>query len=132
MGDLTYVTGANRVYFPILCAFLESFSEFCKGERIHVCDFGLSVEQRAFLDRMGLLLPRPSGIPGGLQSFYYKASIGRYLGNHPVDKVVWIDCDCLILYSLTAHLHALSEELEPYGDYVAVTSDQSGSIGDFI
>lgn len=132
MGNLTYVTGANSPYFVILCAFLESFSEFCEGERIHVCDFGLSAGQCAFLEKLGMLRQRPPGIPGGLQPFYYKSSIGRYLYNKTVDKVVWIDCDCLILGSLGQRLHALSEELEPCGDYVAVSSDQSGSIGDFI
>jgi hypothetical protein len=132
MDSLTYVTGANSPYFLILCAFLESFSQFCEGERIHVCDFGLTAGQCAFLEELGMLRQRPSAIPGGLEPFYYKSSIGRYLESEAVERVVWIDCDCLILAPLSRRLHALSEELEPFGDYVAVSSDQSGSIEEFI
>lgn len=127
-----YVTGCNAPYFPILLPFLDSFSGFCNGEKLYVCDFGLSLPQQNFLSEMGLILHRPPDLAQGLHSYYYKASIGRYLEKVDFDTVIWIDCDCLILDQLRSHVSGIMELLEGDGEYVAVCPDYSGSVEDFI
>jgi hypothetical protein len=57
------VTGRNAPFFNSLLVFLQSFAERVTGQRLVVCDLGLSSAQAQFMRSLGMLLDRPLTLP---------------------------------------------------------------------
>ncbi len=92
-----FVTGSNYAFFNSMLVGLQSFAERLPGERLLVCDYGMSPPQAQFLRELGQLLECPPTLPAR-DTFYCKAALLRYLrhNRHAVedyDAVVWVDAD---------------------------------------
>jgi hypothetical protein len=87
----------------------ESLRRHSPGLTLHVCDFGLTEPQRAYVRRRFALLDKPD--VEARHPWDYKARLGRYVAGTACDAVVWIDADMMLLGDLEAPLQALYEEL---------------------
>ena len=54
---ILYITGADANYFSLLFPLLNSFEVFCPGQKLMVCDFGMTPAQQKFYADLGILLP---------------------------------------------------------------------------
>lgn len=127
-----YITGANSFYFFNVCALLGSFEESCGGERIYICDFGLTEEHRRFFIRRGVLLPRPSDLGKNLHPFCSKGSIDKYLEHLDFNIVVWIDSDSIVVKPLGMAVNQIIAELGESDEFAAVCPESLDTIADFI
>lgn len=127
-----YLTGANSFYFLNVCALLGSFEESCKDEKIYVCDFGFTEEQRRFFMRKEVLLPRPSGLAKNLHPFCYKGSIYKYSEHLDFNIVVWIDSDSIVVRPLGVFVNQIIAEPGELGEFAAVCPGSLDTIADFI
>ena len=98
--SLLFVTGGNAPFFNSLLVCLQSFAERLPGERLLVCDYGLSEPQAEFLRGLGLLLERPPEL-ATRDVFCCKAALLRYLDRNRMetqpDTVVWLDGDLTLM-----------------------------------
>jgi hypothetical protein len=93
-----FVTGCNAGYFNTLLMTLQSFALRMPGQRLLVCDYGLTPQQCEFLRRQGQLLERPPTVSPREHPYRRKAAILRYLehGGQKFgenDVLIWIDAD---------------------------------------
>ncbi|MBF0369031.1 MAG: hypothetical protein HQL52_06200 [Magnetococcales bacterium] len=130
---IIYVTGATASYFPMVCGLLASLRAFDPGIKLHVCDLGLTREQAAFLNRLGLLLPKPDHLESGRHAYYYKGSLAHYVAHLNFDALVWIDSDCVVAKPLSGEVVKILQGVGVDEPFLATTSDINGlSIGGFI
>ncbi len=132
MMNILFVTGCDRGFFNTLLICLHSFSLRLPGQRLYVCDFGLSAQQAAFLRQIGILIERPPTIDRSLDVFTCKAALGRYLkhaghGADRYDAVVWVDADLTFMDVGLAHFQAVVSEMKRLGAPVAVCPEPSGN-----
>jgi len=132
---MLFVTGSNAAFFNSLLICLQSFSERLPGQRLLVCDFGLTPAQAQFLQHLGLLLPRPPAL-AGLGVFQCKAALLAYLrhGGHPIgddDAVVWLDADLTLMQVGIADFESVIGAMTSAGADVAVCAEPTGrSLGE--
>ncbi|HIJ83082.1 MAG: hypothetical protein HW380_3093 [Magnetococcales bacterium] len=128
-----YLTGATDSYFLLVLPLLESFARYAdRGEKLYVCDFGLSDPQKKYLEKRGLLLSRPVSLEPGLHPYRYKASMGLFAQGLAYDAIVWIDSDCLVVGPLNRAVAAVMDAQSRGGDFLAICQDQGGSMADMI
>lgn len=122
--DITlYVTGANAAYFPMLCVLLASFDRFAPGTPLHVCDFGLTVGQAAFLEAKGQLLTRPDNLNEGLHPYLYKGCVVDYVKPLEYTVLTWIDCDCVLTGRLVEAVDRLIAQHPKDQPFLCATTD---------
>ncbi|MEO5327886.1 MAG: hypothetical protein H7829_06535 [Magnetococcus sp. THC-1_WYH] len=132
-GRCVYLTGATASYFLLVLPLLESFATYAPhGEKLYVCDFGLSEPQKKFLEAKGQLLPRPASLGPGLHPYRYKASMSLFAGELDYDALVWIDSDCLVVGSLVQAVEAIMDAKADCGDFLSICQDLGGSIADMV
>jgi len=135
---LLFVTGSDAAFFPSLLICLQSFSERIAGQKILVCDYGLTDAQREFLRNLELLLDRPHDLNPSNDVFYRKAALLRYLrhNSHNIedyDAVIWIDGDLTLMKVGIEDFRAVVAEMREVGANVAACSEPTGqSIGQLI
>lgn len=128
-----YLTGATASYFLLVLPLLESFATFApNGEKLYVCDFGLSAPQKNFLEAKGQLLPRPASLESGLHPYRYKASMSLFAQELDYDAVVWIDSDCLVVGPFVQAVEAIMQAKADSGDFLSICQDLGGSIADMV
>ena len=106
----------------------ESLRRHSPGLTLHVCDFGLTAPQRAYVRRRFALLDKPPDVEVR-HPWDYKARLGRYVAGISCDAVVWIDADMIVLDDIDAPLQALCEEMLA-DDYALAAPDIGMSIGE--
>lgn len=126
--SLLFVTGSDRAFFNSLLVCLQSFAERMPSHRLHVCDFGLTDAQAAFLGSLDLLLPRPPDLArAGV--FHAKACLARYLerGGLPSDDmVIWLDADLTLMRVGIGAFGAVVEQMKDAGAQIAACAEPSG------
>ena len=125
---ILFVTGSDSAFFNSLLIFLQSFAERMSGQRLLVCDFGLSSAQAEFLRSLDLLLPRPPEL-AGRGAFHCKASLGRYLQRvgQPADNViVWLDADITLMHTGPSDFQAVLADMTSAGAQIAACGDPAG------
>lgn len=88
----------------------ESLRQHGPDLTLHVCDFGLTEPQCAYVRRRFVLLDKPADVVPR-HPWDYKARLGRYVAAVPCDAVVWIDADMIVLGDIHAPLQALCEAM---------------------
>ena len=132
MSGTVFVTGADARYFSMACGLSQAFKLSCPGEKLYICDFGLTPGQRRFLEKQGVLLRAPEDLKKGTHPFIFKASLGRFIEPLDHDAVVWIDCDCLVMTPIHEAIAAMLESVGD-ADVLAVCENTGeGSIGEFL
>lgn len=89
----TYITGCDSNYFLQTGILLQAFKQHCPGAILHVCDFGLTSQQKKIFSKLDILLPMPSHLDKGLHPWIYKSSITHYTDKLSFDFLIWIDSD---------------------------------------
>jgi len=89
---LSLVTGVDAGMFSQLLLLGGSLRRYSPGLALHVCDFGLTEAQRAYVRRRHVLLDKPPEIRAR-HPWDYKANLGRYVAALPCDASVWIDAE---------------------------------------
>lgn len=128
-----FVTGGNAPFFPSLLTLLESFAERLPGQRLVVCDYGLTPVQAAFFRQTGQLAGRPFTVAPDLDVFRCKAALGRYLAPEMsrYDTLIWLDGDLTLMQVGIDDFAAISAEMEKSGARIAACSEPEGlSIAD--
>ncbi len=115
---LCLVTGVDAQMFPQLLLLCGSLRRYSPGLKLHVCDFGLTGPQRAFLRRRYVLLDTPPEIVPR-HAWDYKAALGRYVAQMQAETVVWLDADMIVLSDIEPPLRLLQEEMAAEGQDVA-------------
>ena len=100
-----YVTGSDSRSFLHVQALLRSMAHHSPRVHVGVCDFGLSPDQRAELDALGVLIKRPQSVPVGAPWARSFASLHHYVPG--ARTMVWIDPRCLVVGPIAPHIEAL-------------------------
>lgn len=132
---ILFVAGADARFFALLGALIESFALKVPGAVLHVCDYGFTGKQRAFLEAKGMLLPRPPEMAADLHHFYKKAALIDYLAGREqdADAVVWIDSDMVLVNPLLPDLETIVAAMRAQRAELAICREASApSIHDFI
>lgn len=124
---LSLVTGVDAGMFSQLLLLGGSLRRYSPGLALHVCDFGLTEAQRAYVRRRHVLLHKPPEIRAR-HSWDYKANLGRYVAALSCDASVWIDADMIVLRDIEAPLQALFQAMRADGHVVAA-ADSGVNIG---
>ncbi|MBF0455079.1 MAG: hypothetical protein HQL72_09745 [Magnetococcales bacterium] len=128
-----FVTGSNAAFFPMLCQLLSSFERFALGEKLMVCDFGLTEGQAAFLAEKNILLPRPAILEPGWHPYLYKGCLYSYVETIPFDLLTWIDSDCILTGLFADEVYKVAAQYGPDQPFIAITQDiDNNTIGSFI
>ncbi len=136
--NLLFVTGCNTGFFNTLLICLQSFSLRTSGQRLFVCDYGMTKPQAEFLREIGILIERPPSIDPSLDVFNCKAALIRYLNHagHAIDRydaIVWVDADLTFMDVGLGNFQGVAAEMKRAGAEVAVCSEPSGkSVGQMI
>jgi hypothetical protein len=131
--DVLFVTGFDFKLFATGLVLHESFGRMHPGIPLHVCDFGLEAGQRAFLHKLGLLLPMPAALASPRHPFERKASLGHYLGQRPWRAVVWLDADMMVVHPLADRIAHMLEAMERAGCETAACPDAHAmTVGEFV
>lgn len=125
---LCLVTGVDTGMFFQLLLLGESLRRHSPGLTLHVCDFGLTEPERAYVRQRFALLDAPPDVEAR-HPWDYKARLGRYVACVPCDAVVWIDADMIVLDDIDVPLQALCEEMLA-NDYALAAPDIGMSIGE--
>lgn len=125
---LPLVTGVDAGMFSQLLLLGGSLRRYSPRLALHVCDFGLTEAQRAYVRRRYVLLDKPAEIRAR-HPWDYKANLGRYVAAVPCDAFVWIDADMIVLDDIHAPLQALFHAMRADGHVVAV-ADSGITIGE--
>lgn len=130
---IAYLTGTDANRMLNTGILVDSFRQHMPGERLFVCDFGLSANERQFWQAAGNVLAMPDQLSGYGHAWYRKAAISAYLEPHQFDAIVWLDADMILLRSISQDVAELVQRMKVDGLSVAATTDASGySIGQFI
>ena len=135
--NILFVTGCDAAFFNTLLVCLQSFSERISGQRLFVCDFGLTDPQAQFLRENGVLLQCPPEL-AAYGTFHRKAALGRYLrhNGHLIenrDAVVWLDADLTLMDVGFGDFAAIVNAMTSAGAHVAACREPTGrSIGQMI
>jgi len=124
---LCLVTGVDKGMFFQLLLLGESLRRHSPGLTLHVCDFGLTAPQRAYIRRRFALLDKPPDIEVR-HPWDCKARLGRYVAGISCDAVVWIDADMIVLSDIDAPLQTLCEAMIA-DDHALAAPDIGMSIG---
>jgi hypothetical protein len=124
---LCLVTGVDEAMFFQLLLLGESLRRHSPSFALHVCDFGLTEPQRAYVHRRFVLLDKPD--IAARHPWDYKARLGRYVAGTSCDAVVWIDADMIVLGDLEAPLQTLLAEMLA-DDHALAAPDIGMSIGE--
>lgn len=98
------VTGGDSRFFLHLLLLLASFRRTSPGRRLHICDFGLTEPQIAYLRRHAEVHAMPAQLRNVAHTWYRKGSLDLYLQDVAFDAMVWIDADCMMLSDLVGEL----------------------------
>lgn len=128
--NILFVTGSDSAFFNSLLVCLQAFSERMPGQRLLVCDFGLTGAQAEFLRSLGALLERPP-ILVSRGVFHCKAALGHYLRHRgyiveDVDAVVWLDADLTLMEVGIGDFQAVIAEMTPTGTAIAACVEPAG------
>ncbi len=102
---IAYVTGGNADFFVTALALRESLKAHTDID-LHICDFGMTSPQCAYLDRQGWLLRQPQDLENA-HPWACKAALGTYVETLHADAVVWLDADTLVLGDISSKVNAL-------------------------
>jgi hypothetical protein len=128
-----FVTGSNAAFFPMLCQLLGSFDRFAPGERLLVCDFGLTPGQAEFLSAKKILLPRPQTLESGWHPYLYKGCLYHYVEGLDFDLLTWIDSDCVLTGLFVDEVKKMALQYGPTQPFLAITADvDNHTLGSFI
>ncbi|WP_096702311.1 tetratricopeptide repeat protein [Magnetospirillum sp. 15-1] len=122
MAAIRYVTGVDSNYFHILFPLFASLAITDPGLRLHVCDYGLTEPQRAFLRRKELLLETPSDMVG-VHPWRAKTALGRYVAALDWDVIVWMDADMVALAPIAGAMEVQAKALLDSGKPLAACLD---------
>jgi hypothetical protein len=128
VARICLVTGTDSGMFSQLLLLGGSLRRYSPNIALHVCDFGLTEAQRAYVRRRYVLLDKPTDIQPR-HPWDYKANLGRYVAAVPSDAVVWIDLDMIVLSDIEAPLQELLAAMIADGQAVAV-ADSGVGIGE--
>jgi hypothetical protein len=134
---ILFVTGSDAAFFNSLLICLQSFAERMPGERLLVCDFGLTDAQARFLRGLGLLLERPP-ILDTRGVFHRKAALFHYLrhNNRNPDggeAVMWLDADVTLMEIGPADIGSALADMQSAGADIAVCREIGGrNVGQMI
>ena len=128
--NILFVTGSNHGFFNSMLVGLQSFAERLPGERLYVCDYGLSPPQAQFLRELGQLLEAPSTLPAR-DLFYCKAAQLRYLRHNrraieDYDAAVWVDADLTFMDVGIADFEAVIARMKSARARVAACVEPAG------
>jgi hypothetical protein len=118
-----FVTGANRRYFWLVAAAIQSLREQAPAIDIRVMDFGFSEQQAAFLADRGFILARPARVPANLHPYTLKTLFANYVVGLPHENFVWFDSDMLCTCPGIDRVSALIEVMRERGTVVAACQD---------
>jgi|SRR5579871_1048302 len=133
--NILFVTGSNFGFFNSMLVGLQSFAERLPGQRLMVCDYGLSPPQAKFLRELGQLLETPPTLPAR-DLFYCKAAQLRYLRHNrraieDYDAVVWVDADLTFMDVGIADFEAVIATMKSAPARVAACAEPAGkSLGE--
>ena len=130
-----FVTGGNAPFFPSLLTLLESFAERLPGQRLMVCDYGLTPAQAAYFRQTGQLAERPFSVAPDLDVFRCKAALGRYLASEKgrYDMLIWLDGDLTLMRTGIGDFAAVADAMDRTSARVAACGEAEGlSIADLI
>ena len=82
MARICLVTGTDSGMFSQLLLLGGSLRRYSPNIALHVCDFGLTEAQRAYIRRRYVLLDKPTDIQPR-HPWDYKANLGRYVAAVP-------------------------------------------------
>jgi hypothetical protein len=102
------VTGGDSRFFLHIVLFLKSFERVCPGQRVHVCDFGLTEGQIRYLSDRAEVLAMPESLRHVAHTWYRKGAINLYLRDVSFDALVWIDADCMVLSDVASELSRIA------------------------
>lgn len=120
----SFITGADDHLIGNLFMLLDSFARQEQEETLHVCDFGFSPEVRRFLERIGVLLRRPSLYMERDHPWYAKAGMVDFLPSQHVDAFVWIDADMILTGPVATGVDAQLAEMAEHDQTVALCRDE--------
>ncbi len=125
-----YVTGCNAAFFNSFLICLQSFAEQMPGQRLFVCDFGITEAQAQFLRSLGVLLARPPFL-ASRGVFHCKAALLRYLrhNGHALedhDAIAWLDADLTLMEVGPGDFQAMIREFRRAGADIAACTEPSG------
>jgi hypothetical protein len=140
--NIVFVTGSDAPFFNSMLVFLQAFAERLPGQRLWVCDFGLTPAQAHFLRGLGILLERPPAL-ASRGVFHCKAALLPYLrhhgrdgGKHDLgtdDVVVWLDADLTPMETGPGDFEAVAAALAAAGMDIAVCPEPLGrSLGQML
>ncbi len=117
------VTGTDYRQFEQLFLLIGSLRRYCPGVVLHVCDFGLTDGQRAYIRERHVLLDKPNSLPKSQpHPWYYKGAIAHYVAPVVGNAVVWIDADMFVLTDIQPHLDRVYAEMRARGRLVAAAA----------
>lgn len=120
--QIKLVTGTDRRQFEQLLLLGGSLQRYCPGAVLHVCDFGLTEQQRNFVRERHLLLDKPASLGIYRHAWYYKGAMAHYVADLVCNAMVWIDADMIVLTDIRPLLESLYEEMKREGRLVAAAS----------
>jgi hypothetical protein len=134
---ILFVTGSDAAFFNSLLICLQSFAERLPGQRLLVCDFGLTDAQARFLRGLGLLLERPP-ILDTRGVFHRKAALFHYLRHNNrnpdgSEAVMWLDADITLMDVGPADIGSALADMKSAGADLAVCREIDGrTVGQMI
>lgn len=135
MTDLVFITGADDRLLGNLFMLLEGTRQTEPGLSLKICDFGFSDPAKAFLDGLGLLLPKPAFLKDYDHPWYAKAAMGDYVeAAHPdAGGFVWIDADIIPIKPFQREIgHIALDMMKTRSRWALCPDVTGGSINDFI
>jgi hypothetical protein len=127
MAEVVACTGADQGYFLMSCLLMRALKDRAQRLSFGVLDFGLTDRQRRFLSRHTTLLDRPPQMAAGLDPWFYKAAIGRYLAPLEWSAAVWLDGDMIPVGPLDAGIDRLLANMRNSRHGIAACRDAVGS-----
>jgi hypothetical protein len=142
MEKTVLVTGGDAKYFLMSCLLLHSLRRFSSGLPVYFLDFGLTRTQRAFLEKICILVDRPRELTLALphlafkaamgNQFALKAAMGKFLHSIPWTNFIWIDTDMIVVHPFQERLAALLRQMTQNNSDVAACHDSSSTIENFV
>jgi hypothetical protein len=127
---ILFVTGSDAAFFNSLLIGLHSFAERMAGQRLLVCDFGLTAAQARFLHSLDVLVPCPPDL-AARGTFHRKAALINYLRHNgqrieDYNALVWLDADLTLVDTGFADFADAVAAMTEAGAAIAACAEPSG------
>jgi len=121
--DIRYLTGTDANRFLNTGMLVDSFARHMPGQRMSVCDFGMTAAERAFWEGAGHWLSVPDILRPYSHPWSRKAGFFDFLEDRHWDAAVWLDADMVLLQPIGESVASIVEDMAASGQSVAACTD---------